>query len=273
MSVTTHVASVPVQALATNSRAVIYKTDFHEKAIFSLSPDSGVVEELVESTEISSAPLGIAVGPDSSVYWTEAWEERVCRREQDGTTTCQQMPYLVGPLTFCAYGRLFAGMGVGYSTLYELDPQLTTAPRRIVELSSPIGQFAFCGEPWLCVPQPEENAIVRVDVTASNPEPEIVVADLNAPRSVDLDLRGGLCVVVDQDDEHDAIVRYDRIKRTTETLVITPDVLGSLVIAPFDRLFFSRADGGEIFELLSDGAVVTRYPGSLNEAGVENQAN
>jgi DNA-binding beta-propeller fold protein YncE len=100
------------------------------------------------------------------MYWTDIATGRVGRVAPDGTVSHQFIGVGVNPIAFSDDGRLFVGLDLFGTGLYELDPELADPPQVITET---IGMGINCFDvtpdnQYLIAPNLEYGMMLKIDV-------------------------------------------------------------------------------------------------------------
>ena len=164
------------------------------REIVAMDPRTGRVTDRYGPDAGVQAPDDVTFGPDGSLYWTDLLTGEVGRREPDGTVTKQLVAPGMNPIAFSDDGRLFAAQAFFGNGLYELDPNLESAPTVVIpdagERALGLNGMDFGSDGKLYAPQPFLGRIVRIDVDTGAVTP---VADgLAFPAAVDFDSHGNL---------------------------------------------------------------------------------
>ena len=233
--------------------------------IVALSARTGrILERLGHETGVDG-PDDVAVGPDGSIYWTDILTGEVGRLAPDGVVTKQLVAPGMNPIAFTADGRLFVGQAFFGDGLYEINPDLTGAPRVVIPDSGVppfLGQlngFDFGPDGMLYSPQPFLGKIVRIDPeTGAMTELPVALPDL--PTSVEFDSQGRLHASL----SGGIVVRVDTQTGAHRVLAEIRDaVLDNMVFDAAGRLFVSDSDEGAIYEVAPGGGVRTLVHGGL----------
>jgi sugar lactone lactonase YvrE len=235
-----------------------------------LDPRSGhVLGRLGEDVGVLS-PDDVTIAPDGTVYWTNLLNGTVGRLSPDGSWKTQFVGYGVNPITLSDDGRLFVGLAFLGDGLAELDPDLTDPPTWLIPAGppSPLGLNAFDFGPdgMLYAPRMFTGQVVRIDVDAAPPVPQIVVASGFTPPNYALkfDSKAELHVAANGD-----VFELDLATGARTVLLDTDGAIDNLAFDSRDRLFVSMLSDDTVLEVLpSGGARLLNPPGVGNPGGV-----
>ena len=192
-------------------------------------------------------PDDLVVGPDGTIYWTDAFGGEVGRLTPDGTVAKQQVAPGVNPIAMSDDGRLFVGLDFLGDALYELDPQLIEPPRLIASDFGSINGMDFGPDGFLYGPSRSEGSAVRdriIRVNVDSGEIEVAVADLGgSSSSVRFDSTGRLHALI-----NDQLQRIDLATGEREVLA---EFLGAdnFAFNSMDRPYVTQNDDGAVIEL------------------------
>ena len=168
----------------------LYVASVNERAILVIDPDTGEIVKRLGTEVGVDGPDDLAFGPDGSIYWTDLFGGTVGRLTPDGVTSSQMVAPGVNPIIVSPDGRLFVGLAFLGDALYELDPNLTAAPRLLAEKLGGLNSFQFGPDGMLYSPVMEKGQVVRIDVNADPIQVEVVAEGLNWPVAAKLDSQG-----------------------------------------------------------------------------------
>jgi sugar lactone lactonase YvrE len=222
-------------------------------------PRTGALLDRIGAERGVNGPDDLVIAPDGTIYWTELIAGNVGMLRPDGTWRTQLVAPGVNPITLSDDGRLFVARDFLGDGLYELDPELLAPPQVIIPDLVGFNGMDFGPDGLLYGPLFFGGAIVRIDVDAAVPAPEIVATGFRIPGAVAFSPDGVLHAV---DFAEGQVVRVDVDTGATEVLA---DVEGVL-----DNLAFG-ADGTLFTTAFADGQVLTLTPGNqlraLNQSG------
>ena len=217
----------------------------------------------------------LVFGPDGSLYWTDILVGEVGRKEPDGTITKQFVAPGVNPIAFSDDGRLFVALDFLGDGLYELDPNLTEAPRPIIVATEanpfPLGffnSFDFGPDGRLYGPLFAAGLVISVDVDRTGDPTSDPFADGSAqvlaggfvnPAAAKFDPEGMLTVL----DQTGEVFKIDIMTGTTTLFTTLDPGLDNMVFDTDGSLYITNNDQGWVGELLPNGELRTISPGGI----------
>jgi len=232
-----------------------------------LDPWSGHLTGSLGSDVGVLSPDDVTVAPDGTVYWTNILNGTVGKLSPDGSSKTQFVAFGVNPITISDDGRLFVGLAFFGDGLYELDPDLTAPPQVLIPPSSPplgINGFDFGPDGMLYAPRMFTGEIVRIDVDAATPVPQVVASGFTFPTAVKFDSEGQLHLSANGD-----VFRLDIATGARTVLLDTNGDTDNLAFDSKDRLFVSMLSDNTVLEVLPSGvARLLNPPGVGNPGGV-----
>ena len=232
-----------------------------------LDPWSGHLTGSLGSDVGVLSPDDVTVAPDGTVYWTNILNGTVGKLSPDGSSKTQFVAFGVNPITISDDGRLFVGLAFFGDGLYELDPDLTAPPQVLIPPSSPplgINGFDFGPDGMLYAPRMFTGEIVRIDVDAATPVPQVVASGFTFPTAVKFDSEGQLHLSANGD-----VLRLDIATGARTVLLDTNGDTDNLAFDSKDRLFVSMLSDNTVLEVLPSGvARLLNPPGVGNPGGV-----
>jgi len=229
-----------------------------------MDPDSGTILERISSTPY---PDDLTFGPDGSLYYTSIGTGYVYRIKPDGNITKQYVAAGVNPITFSSTGRLFVALDFYGDGLYELDPELVAAPKKL-NGETPLGYLNgmdFGPDGLLYGPIWTQGRVVKIDVDAV-PFAMTTVCDENigVPAAVKFDSKGNLYVLDCLKGEVSRIFGVAGHKAVVATGFAGLD---NLAFDSDDRLFVSSSADGSINEVLPSGEKRLVSKGGMTQPG------
>ncbi len=228
-----------------------------------LDPRSGRILDRLAADQGVLSPDDVTVGPDGTVYWTNIAAGTVGKLAPGGTVATQFVGFGVNPITLSDDGRLFVGFAFFGDGLAELDPDLVDPPQMLIPPSVPpvgLNGFDFGPDGLLYSPRMFTGEIVRIDVDAAVPVPEVVATGFVFPTAVKFNSNGELHVVAGGD-----VFRLDLTTGSRTILMDTDGDTDNLAFDSNDRLYVSMLSSGTVLEVLPSGQARL-----LNPAGVGN---
>lgn len=226
----------------------LYVASVPGREIVAMDPRTGRVTDRYGPDAGVQAPDDVAFGPDGSLYWTDLLTGEVGRREPDGTITKQLVAPGMNPIAFSGDGRLFAAQAFYGNGLYELDPNLVSAPTVVIPDSGQralgLNGMDFGPDGLLYAPQPFLDRIVRIDVDTAAVTP--IAVGLAFPAAVDFDSRGILYAAESDSGE---IVRVDPATGGRAVVGRVPPGLDNMAFDSRDHLFVSNFRNGGVHEI------------------------
>ncbi len=223
------------------------------REIYEVDPESG------DSRVFIPPPEGMAddieEGPDGTLAWTAFSDGIVYVRDPDSDTARAVAAGLPGvnSLAFTQDGRLFFTQVFMGDALYEADITGATRPRKLMEGMGGLNGFDFGPDGHLYGPLWFKGQIVRVDVDAETPTPEVVAEGFTIPAAANFDSQGTLYAV---DTAEGAVVRVDIETGATEVVARTPTAIDNLAFSADDRLFLTVMADNAVHEVdVTTGAV------------------
>ncbi|HVP57670.1 MAG TPA: hypothetical protein VMU02_06195 [bacterium] len=216
--------------------------------ILVMDPETGDVISTIGVNAGVVGPDDIAFGPDGSLYWTSFSTGEVGRISPDGTRTGQFVRPGVNGIAFSPDGRLFVTVVFMGDALYELDPQLVSAPRLIAEKMGFLNGIDWGPGGYIYGPIWNKGEVVKVNVFSGEITP--VATGLNIPAAVKMGPDGKIYVV------EQATGRVQRIDPATGEKQVAASLAPGLDNLAFDaegRLFVSHGQDGCVYEVLADG--------------------
>ena len=221
------------------------------KILERFGPDSGVV-----------GPDDVVFGPDGSLYWTDIMSGEVGRRTPEGHVKKQYVDDFVNPLAFNEEGRLFVAQAFVGDALYEVDPELSDPPVKILGTGNPmyhLNGFAFGPDGWLYAPRQQLEQIVRINVDTA--EVEIITDDFEG--SCAFDSHGNLYAAAD-----DRVYQIDPESGAYTTVVALPaGGADNLAFDADDTMYVTNFRDGTVYSILPNGRPRVISPGGLMAPG------
>lgn len=232
-----------------------------------LDPWSGhVLGRLGEDVGVLS-PDDVTVASDGTVYWTNIVDGTVGKLSPDGSWKSQFVAFGVNPITLSDDGRLFVGLAFFGDGLFELDPELTAPPQPVLPEASPLlglNGFDFGPDGMLYAPRMFAGEIVRIDVDAATPVPQVVASGFTFPTAVKFDSKGQLHLATNGN-----VFRIDLASGVRTALLDTNRATDNLAFDSKDRLFVATHGDNTVLEVLPSGrARLLNRPGVGNPGGV-----
>jgi len=230
-------------------------------------PESGEILDRIGPERGVHGPDDVVVAPDGTIYWTEILAGNVGLLAPDGTFRTQALGPGANPIELSDDGRLFVSRDFLGPGLYELDPQLLAPPTPILPDLENFNGMEFGPDGLLYGPLFFEGTIVRIDVDAAMPGPEVVADGFRVPAGVSFSPTGELYAV---DFAEGQVLRLDLATDEREILLDIEGILDNLVVAPDGRIYTSAfADGQLIAVDPEDGeAEELNEPGLIAPGGV-----
>lgn len=248
--------------LAIDDQGKLYIASVIGREILVMDPKTGKILNRYGPESGVEGPDDVAFGPDGSLYWTDILSGEVGRRSPDGVVKKQFVAEFVNPITFSDDGRLFVAQAFLGDGLYEVDPNLETAPILILGTGNPafhLNAMDFGPDGKLYAPRQQLNQIVRIDVDKA----EVEVLTDQFQGACKFDSQGRLHIGVD-----DRVLRFDPSSGEVTTVMILPnDGLDNIVFDSQDRLFVSNFRDGSIHTILPNGKARELSPGGLVAPG------
>ncbi len=240
-----------------------------------MDKENGTISERFGTEMQVNGADDLVFGPDGSLYWTDILVGEVGRKEPDGTITKQFVAPGVNPIAFSDDGRLFVALDFLGDGLYELDPNLTEAPRPIIVATEanpfPLGffnSFDFGPDGRLYGPLFAAGLVISVDVDRTGDPTSDPFADGSAqvlaggfvnPAAAKFDPEGMLTVL----DQTGEVFKIDIMTGTTTLFTTLDPGLDNMVYDTDGSLYMTNNDEGWVGELLPSGQLRTISPGGL----------
>lgn len=215
-------------------------------------PWSGRIIDRIGAERGVNGPDDVFVTDDGTIYWTDLLGGNVGMLKPDGTFTTQQVGPGVNPITISDDGRLFVGRIFLGDGLYELDPDLVDPPREILPGPLSINAFDFGPDGLLYAPSLFTGQIVRIDVDAANPVPEVVADGLVGPAAAKFNSKGELFAA---DLASGQIVSVDIDTGATEVVAQVDGTIDNFAFDARDRLVLIAGADGQIIRVNRDGSL------------------
>ena len=165
----------------------------YDRSITKINPQTGDIIAKYGPEIGVDGPDDVIIGPDGSIYWTSILFGEVGKMTPDGTVKKQFVAPGVNPITFSDDGRLFVACDFFGDGLYEVDPNLETAPKQIIPELGWLNGFDFGPDGLLYGPIIALSQIAKIDIDA--PSVEFLPVDVYGPCAVKFDSQGKLYVI------------------------------------------------------------------------------
>lgn len=237
------------------------------REIVVMDPETGEVLDRYGPDDGVQSPDDVAFGPDGSLYWTDFFTGEVGRRQPDGTVTKQHVGSGVNPIAFSDDGRLFVAQAFQGDGLYELDAELTAAPRVVIPdsatppFTNQLNGMDVGPDGRLYAPRPLVGTIVSIDVDTGVVTE--VAGGLANPLAVDFDSDGQLFAVTGGS----GIARVDLSSGGTTPVGQVAASIDNMAFAGDDRLFVTDNAIGSVHEVFDDGSSREISPSGLIAPG------
>lgn len=222
-------------------------------------PRNGKVLDRIGPERGVHGPDDLFVTSDGTIYWTELIAGNVGMLKPDGTFRVQFVGPGVNPITMSDDGRLFVARDFLGNGLFELDPELVDPPQPIIPDLVGLNGMDFGPDGLLYGPLFFGGSIVRIDVDAADPTPEVVATGFRVPGAVAFNSAGELHAV---DFAEGQVISVDVSTGDWEVLADIEGILDNLAFGPDDRLYTTA---------FADGQILTLTPGNrlraLNKDG------
>lgn len=229
-------------------------------------PATGEILDRIGPERGVHGPDDVVVAPDGTIYWTEILAGNVGLLAPDGTFRTQALSPGVNPIALSDDGRLFVSHDFIGKGLYELDPQLLDPATPILPDLENLNGMEFGPDGLLYGPLFFEGSIVRIDVDAAMPGPEVVAEGLRVPAGVSFSPDGELYAV---DFAEGQVLHLDLVTGERQVLLDIEGVLDNLVVAPDGRIYTSAFPDGLLLAIDPDGEVQELgEPGLIAPGGV-----
>ncbi|WP_367344490.1 hypothetical protein [Methanomethylovorans sp.] len=235
----------------------LYVASVYGGEIIVLDPDTGEITNRLGLESGVKCPDDLIFGPDGSLYFTNLIVGEVGRLSPDGAISNQSLAPGVNSITFSDDGRLFVGLDFMGDGLYELDPAFSKEPRLIAKDLGWLNGMDWGPDGYLYGPIWTKGEVVRIDVDSGNIT--TVAKGFDIPSSVKFNSLGDLYVA---DCGKGAIFRIHLNNSTTEIVADELEGMDSIAFGSNDQLFTS-AEGGTIYEVLTDGTTRKILEGGL----------
>lgn len=235
----------------------LYVASVYGGEIIVLDSDTGEITNRLGLESGVKCPDDLIFGPDGSLYFTNLIVGEVGRLSPDGAISNQSLAPGVNSITFSDDGRLFVGLDFMGDGLYELDPAFSKEPRLIAKDLGWLNGMDWGPDGYLYGPIWTKGEVVRIDVDSGNIT--TVAKGFDIPSSVKFNSLGDLYVA---DYGKGAIFRIHLNNSTTEIVADELERMDSIAFGSNDRLFTS-AEGGTIYEVLTDGTTRKILEGGL----------
>ena len=240
----------------------LYVASVVSRTIFHLNKESGEIFHRYSVADSIEGPDDLTFGPDHSLYWTDIITGEVGRRTPDGEITKQFIAPGVNPITFSDDGRLFVALDFLGDALYEVDPELRTPPRLVVENIGWLNAMDWGEDGFLYGPVWSKGQVVKVNV--DNGDITVINDQLQMPAAVKFDSKGNLHVL---DQKNGNVNRVDLHTGDLEVIASAVPGLDNLAFDSNDRLFIAHAQDGSVIEVLDDGSIRDVIPGGIIAPG------
>jgi sugar lactone lactonase YvrE len=222
-------------------------------------PDTGEVLDRIGPERGVNGPDDVTIAPDGTVYWTEILGGNVGMLRPDGTWTTQFVAPGVNPITLSDDGRLFVALDFLGDGLYELDPELIDLPVLLNADIVGLNAFDFGPDGFLYGPLSGDGTVVRIDVDAAVPTPEVVASGFTFPTAVKFNSLGEMYA---GDLAAGSVLRVDPTTGDTEIIAQIEGVIDNIAFDADDRLFVAATASAQVLTLNRPGNLV-----GINEAG------
>ncbi len=213
-------------------------------------PETGELLERLGPESGVNAPDDVFITDDGTIYWTEILNGHVGMMTPDGETKRQLVGPGVNPITVSDDGRLFVGRIFVGAGLYELDPNLEAEPVLLIE-DPGINAFDFGPDGFLYAPSWFTGEIVRIDVDAATPVPEVVASGFTQPSSAKFDAAGELYM---SDFATGEVWKLDLEGGEHELIVDIEGTIDNIAFDSDDRLFIAAGADNQIIRY-DDGRI------------------
>jgi sugar lactone lactonase YvrE len=234
----------------------LYVTSILNSEIVLMDRETGEVLQRLGTDQRVTGPDDVAVAPDGTLYWTNYLSGETCRRAGD-ITTCQFVGAFINPITISDDGRVFVAtaLPIFSDALYELDPELVQAPRRIFNNPGMLNGMDWGPDGWLYAPSWAAKNILRIDVDSCDESEScdremIVDGTIAMPAAVKFDSLGNLYAL---DSMTGQVLQVDVTTGRATVIATLPAGLDNLAFDSEDRLFVSNIVTGLVVEVLPDG--------------------
>ncbi len=148
--------------LAFDAAGMLWLADLFGNQVLRLDPATGTI--IGRFPQDTAGPDDVAIDARGRVFWTDWTNGKVGRI--DPTTNenviIAELPQGANSIAFSADGRLFVGLVILNSGLYEVDPEGKSSPRLITDALGGLNAFDFGPGGFLFGPL--KDRIVKIDV-------------------------------------------------------------------------------------------------------------
>jgi sugar lactone lactonase YvrE len=222
-------------------------------------PDTGEVLDRIGPERGVNGPDDVTIAPDGTIYWTDILQGNVGMLRPDGTWKTQFVAPGVNPITLSDDGRLFVALDFLGDGLYELDPELTDPPILLNPDIVGLNGFDFGPDGLLYGPLSGDGTVVRIDVDAALPTPEVVATGFRFPTAVKFNSLGELYV---GDLAAGSVAMVDVGTGEWDTIAEIDGVIDNIAFSPDDDLFVAATASGQVLTLNRRDRLV-----GINESG------
>ncbi|MEM9033721.1 MAG: SMP-30/gluconolactonase/LRE family protein [Actinomycetota bacterium] len=223
-------------------------------------PRTGKILDRIGPERGVNGPDDLVIAPDGTIYWTEILAGNVGMLKPDGEFLVKFVAPGVNPITLSDDGRLFVARDFLGDGLYELDPETLDVERILIPDIVGLNGMDFGPDGYLYGPLFFGGAIVRIDVDAEVPEPEVVATGFPIPAAVAFSPDGVLHAV---DFAEGQVIRVDVDTGATEVLADIEGNLDNLAFSPGGALYTTAFGDGQLLRLRNNGTLR-----QLNRAGL-----
>lgn len=227
-------------------------------------PETGEILERLGSERGVNGPDDVYVADDGTIYWTDLLAGNVGMLSPDGEVKTQFVGPGVNPITMSDDGRLFVARIFLGDGLYELDPMLEADPIPLNETLAGLNAFDFGPDGLLYAPSFFTGDVVRIDVDAAVPEPEVVASGFTSLPAAKFNSVGELHVA----DNDGQVWKLDIDGGDHELLLDIDGTIDNIAFDSTDRLFVAAGNDNQIIRIDSDGTTELGEPGLGLPGGV-----
>jgi hypothetical protein len=238
--------------LAFDAAGMLWLADLLGHQVLRFDPATGKI--LGRYAQPGAGPDDIAIDERGRVFWTGWFNGQVGRI--DPTThenvIIAELPKGANSIAFSADGRLFVGLVILNSGLYEVDPEGTSDPRLITDA---LGPNAFDFGPGGFLWGPLQDRIVKIDIETGDVVDTVAMGPYASVRYNEADnslyaLTGG-----EGDMPSPALDKID-LARGGMTRFSEPNIksIDNFVIDPAGRFFVTGFDMPELVVIEPDGS-------------------
>jgi len=155
-------APTGANGVAFDADGMLWLADLFGNQVLRIDPSTG--EILERFPEEKAGPDDVVIDDQGRVFWTGWSSGRVGRIDPKTgeEVIIAELPAGANSIAFARDGRLFVGLVILNTGLYELDPEGSDEPRLITDAISSLNAFDFGPDGFLWGPL--EDAVAKIDV-------------------------------------------------------------------------------------------------------------